>query len=195
MQTLFIKKTLAVWAVLAIIFYAFGVRQANAVVVFQFVATCDTCDPLLGPTPSDVTGILEVLDGTVTPMGDIFSGDIVSLSFNFETFGLLTFDPGVTGFLGLFEPGPAGSYNITGDAVETLQIIDSLGQFFSVDLASEGGTATWTVVDVGPNAGLGTPISFLILVPEPGNAIMFLLATTGLMMMRRRRERAVTGRR
>ena len=187
------KNTLAASAILAIVFGLSAVKSANAV-IFNFVGTCSlSCSPTLGPDGSLVTGNLDLAAGAVAPSGLINGVDILSLSFNFATLGPLSFIPAFVG------PSldPVGILNLAGDAIVTLTIFDSLGQFFTVDFSTEFGTASWTILDQQFNVGTGTGTSFTnstsppapTPAPEPASMAMFLFSIGSMALLGRRRRR------
>ena len=193
MQTYTFRNTMVVSAVLAIVLSLFSVRSANAV-IFDFVATCSvTCEPNLGPDGSLVTGALDLAAPAVAPGGLINGADVLSFSLNFVTMGPLNFLPTFVGISG----DPIGNLNLGGDAIETISMFDSLGQFFTVDLSSEFGTASWTVLDEVFNIGTGPAISFMtppVAVSEPESMAMFLFSIGSMVLLAGGRRRILVSR-
>lgn len=185
---------LIVPAILLILFCAFAARQANAIVIFDFVGTCDNNCTIALPN-STITAQLQLADAALTnpSFPNFLVSDILSLSLTLEI---------ATGVFDMFFIGPdpmgpppqpfflnpasiAGTLSPAGDSILNITVRDSIGQgfqvIFGVDAASRFTLRTGAT-------DRGVPIFFMTPkeIPEPNSTLMFLLAALSLMFTARR---------
>ena len=190
MQKTGLKYFIAVWAILAVTSCLCTARPANAV-TFLFSGTCDAVCQVFGfgASGSAVSGELVLQDSTLSS-GPIFNNiDVVSLSLTFELQNL-NYVPAF--FDSNMLDGPVGIFtSAAAIAIEQIDITDSLGQVFAVNLGLEG-SFLWSAKGTNGARARGTPVSFDIApdpvaVPEPGSVAMFLFALGSMVFLMRRR--------